>query len=32
MARHQAAAELELRYGVVADESLCKAYTGGYDL
>ena len=32
LARHQVAAELELCYGVVADEILRKAHTGNYDL
>jgi len=32
LARHQVAAELELRYGLVADEILREAHTGGYDL
>ena len=32
LARHQVSAELELRYGVVADEILREAHTGGYDL
>jgi len=32
LARHQVAADLKLRYGVVADEILREAHTGGYDL
>ncbi len=32
LARHQVAAELELRYGVAADEILREAHRGNYDL